>query len=34
MSESLISIGPKSLDPFRVGTVLSCLLIGLSYLLP
>jgi hypothetical protein len=34
MSGSLVSIGPESLDSFRVGAVLSCLLIGLSYLLP
>ena len=34
MSEWLGEIDPDSLDPFRVGTVLSCLLVGLSYLLP
>lgn len=34
MAESLVEIDPGAFDPFRVGTVLSSLVIGASYLLP
>jgi len=34
MLESLVDVNVEDADPFRVGTVLSCLVVGLSYLLP